>query len=61
MSCTHTVVKVEDCEHEFKYCEHCDTVYCKRCRKEWMSCFPYVTYTYGGTLTTDTGGCSCLQ
>ena len=26
-----------DCKHELKYCEHCDVVYCKTCKKEWKT------------------------
>jgi hypothetical protein len=24
------------CEHELKYCEECDLVFCKKCKKEWV-------------------------
>lgn len=33
-----------DCQHELKYCEHCDVVYCKKCKREWGKT-QYV-YTY---------------
>jgi hypothetical protein len=23
------------CKHELKFCEHCDTVYCEKCKTEW--------------------------
>ena len=23
------------CEHQLKYCSHCDLVYCEKCGKEW--------------------------
>ncbi len=26
-----------ECEHEFKYCSKCDTVYCEKCGKEWYN------------------------
>ena len=25
----------EECEHELKYCSHCDVVYCVKCEREW--------------------------
>ena len=24
-----------DCVHDLCYCEHCDIVYCKKCKREW--------------------------
>lgn len=55
------------CNHELKYCSHCDVVYCIKCGKEWgyyyfNPYYPYiVTYKYtdganqtvGGTFTLD--------
>lgn len=23
------------CEHKLKYCDHCDVVYCTKCKREW--------------------------
>ncbi len=32
------------CEHELKYCDHCDVVYCTKCKKEWIGMIPnYLT------------------
>lgn len=25
------------CEHELKFCAHCDTVYCEKCKREWKT------------------------
>ena len=43
------------CEHQLKYCSHCDIVYCEKCGKEWK--VPATNWTYvnplcnGGTTT----------
>ncbi len=43
------------CEHELKYCEKCDVVYCKKCSKEWKTQTYYYTYpTYPWTWTSGT-------
>jgi hypothetical protein len=48
------------CEHDLKYCEKCDVVYCTKCGKEWTWCStwthmdypPFGTITFGGTADT---------
>lgn len=42
------------CEHELKYCEQCNIVYCVMCKEEWTK--PYFNYTYtpGTEYTTST-------
>ena len=42
------------CEHKLKYCEHCDIVYCEKCKKEWkkeVSNFTWTAPNIGGTGT----------
>lgn len=39
-----------ECDHELEYCKICDTVYCEKCRKEWIKKTMWVTY--GGTDLT---------
>jgi hypothetical protein len=31
----HKHEKPVKCEHKLEYCNHCDVVYCTKCRKEW--------------------------
>jgi hypothetical protein len=36
-----------DCKHDLKYCEHCDCVFCKKCKQEWgRKEYVYVPTTY---------------
>ena len=42
--------KHDHCEHELKYCGHCDVVYCKKCGREWG----VKTWYYPWTYTTPT-------
>ena len=42
------------CEHDLKYCGHCDVVYCSKCGKEWKQYFYYYSY-YPYTTTIGTG------
>lgn len=35
--------KHNHCNHELKYCDHCDVVYCTKCSREWGN---KVTYTF---------------
>lgn len=49
------------CQHDLKYCHHCDIVYCTRCGKEWgkqhyhynITATPWV-WTYNGVPYTVT-------
>jgi len=35
------------CNHELKYCEQCDIVYCEKCNKEWKKeIYSYSTWPY---------------
>ena len=34
------------CLHELRYCEHCDTVYCIKCEREWGG-HTHFYWTYG--------------
>ncbi len=38
------------CDHELKHCEHCDVVYCRKCKREWgekkTEYVPYYPYPY---------------
>jgi len=49
------------CLHDLKYCDHCDTVYCTKCDREWgvhVHYQPYTWYYYGTPYTVryaDTG------
>lgn len=31
----HNHEKPKACKHELKHCDHCDVVYCEKCKKEW--------------------------
>ena len=46
----------QECQHEFKYCAKCDTVYCEKCQKEWGADNGTITYTYPPYLACSTGG-----
>lgn len=37
------------CNHNLKYCEHCDIVYCTKCSEEWKKNYNSFTYTSPGT------------
>jgi hypothetical protein len=44
------------CHHALKVCEHCDTVYCTACKREWVGhtarvYWPATPYPYYGTTT----------
>ncbi len=49
--------------HVLLYCDHCDTVYCEGCKRQWKQEFPTWTYTtsipgtvwYGNTSHDHTG------
>jgi hypothetical protein len=55
------------CLHDLKYCDHCDTVYCTKCDREWIGHAHYTWHYYGTpyyvywgdksnyTITTTTG------
>jgi len=51
----------DHCLHDLKYCEHCDTVYCTKCDREWSGhahyyySQPYIWY-YTGVPYTITWG-----
>lgn len=34
-----------ECQHDLKYCPHCDVVYCSKCKREWGTTF-YYPYRY---------------
>jgi hypothetical protein len=34
------------CDHKLRYCEACDVVYCKSCKKEWGKYVQSWTYHY---------------
>lgn len=40
--------KHDHCEHDLKYCEHCDVVYCTKCDREWGG-HQHWTWYYSGT------------
>lgn len=37
------------CFHDLRYCSVCDTVYCKKCDKEWERKYQCWTYASTGT------------
>lgn len=37
-----------ECDHDLKYCKHCDTVYCENCDREWKK--PVSRNWYTGTV-----------
>ncbi len=41
------------CNHELRYCAHCDVVYCVKCKREWGQYYnyqwPYKWYYCGGS------------
>jgi hypothetical protein len=39
------------CDHELKFCSHCDLVYCEKCTAEWKKPTYNNTWTYGTGLT----------
>ena len=45
------------CAHDLHYCEHCDSVYCTKCDREWSGHYhftyttPYIWYYYGTPYT----------
>lgn len=46
-----------DCKHELKFCEHCNVVYCVKCKTEWkppctLNHYPY--YNVWGTIPCPT-------
>lgn len=59
----------DHCEHDLKYCGHCDIVYCTKCKKEWGKqyywyySYPYYckwdTYTTTPQTTYISGDTSC--
>lgn len=60
------------CQHDLKYCNHCDIVYCTKCGREWgqqhyhysytAPTYPWV-WTYNGVpyTVTYTNGDYCLS
>ena len=47
------------CDHDLKYCSHCDVVYCTKCGKEWGQkhyCYPWTYPYYPWTYTATAGG-----
>lgn len=57
----------DGCKHKLKYCEHCDVVYCGKCKREWgkentvyvpQPYYPW-TSTYGNdTVSSGTAFCT---
>lgn len=43
----------ETCDHDVRYCKHCDVCYCTKCQKEWKA--PTTTITWGSSGTTNLG------
>jgi len=49
----------QGCDHNLRYCGHCDIVWCVKCRREWgrywySYTYPYYSpwgYTYGGSAS----------
>lgn len=39
------------CAHTLKFCEHCDVVFCQKCKREWKEP-PTTTWTYPWTWYT---------
>lgn len=35
-----------DCKHDLGYCGYCDTVYCRKCGKEWVGNVGSKWYVY---------------
>lgn len=37
------------CKHKLEFCEHCDVVWCSKCKKEWSRNIYTFTYTQPST------------
>lgn len=45
------------CDHKLEFCEHCNTVYCEKCKEEWKketisipTCWPHDNGTWPQTF-----------
>lgn len=48
----HEHTEPKKCKHEIKYCTHCDTVYCEKCKDEWKK-QQFPTVYVGDTLSKE--------
>ena len=50
------------CDHNLKYCGHCDVVYCTKCGREWgryyYNSYPWTYTTVGGSAIGGTINCT---